>query len=542
MEEEKKEEKVTKEEKEFEKKERKIELNVINWLKDPYHYSLVGILFIALIIRIYYFNITKNQAIWWDGLCYGAIARDIVTHQWTTTPIIMGENVIRPWLMSIVWAGLIKLGVSEIGSRIVMELIPSFLIVFVTYFIAEKMYSKRFALIATFIMAISWIDIFYSMRLLTHIPGLFLSMVSIYYFFKSLEKEKISFKYFTISIFLAFLSVLTRWTYGLVGIVYIIHLIFINKLKVAKQKQFWIGGIIGSIPMTIFFLYNLLTYGRLFPALANYAQSASEKTEIAWYTFGLFKHILGGVVRLGNPSSGPLITCPWFYLFIFGIIMMFAQLFLGYGLISKVKKLSSHVFILSLLILNTFFLAFYIKYSEDRYMFECFISIVFITAYAIDVIYLYIKKYNKLAAFGVVVLLLLLGGYCQYAYGSPITIDKASSFYQMKQAFLWIKDNTPANSAILGWAHEPYTIYYAERAPVRLDEINSSWSYLFPTQKATNFSKKFDYAVVHVFGSKTPQVYLDYLESIKSNLTVVHAEFLDAQQQQPGVIIYKYNR
>ncbi len=228
MEEVKKEE--NKEEKELEKRERKLESKLKSWFKDPYIASLAGILILTLVIRIYYFYLTRNQAIWWDGLCYGAIAKNLLTHQWDNVPIIISETSIRPWLMSIVWAGLIKIGIPELGIKFILEFIPSILTVIVTYLVAEKMYNKRIALVASFILAVSWIHVFYSMRLLTHIPGLLVSMASIYYLFKALEKEKLNIKDFTLAVFLAFISILIRWTYGLAGIGFIFDLVLIEGL------------------------------------------------------------------------------------------------------------------------------------------------------------------------------------------------------------------------------------------------------------------------------------------------------------------------
>lgn len=497
-----------KEEKEFEKREKKLEEKVKEWIKDPYKATLIGILIFALIIRIYYFFLTKDQALWWDSLCYGLIAKNLVNPIWTDTIIYVGETSIRPWLFSILWAGLLKVGLEELASKFLLEFVPSVLTVYFTYLVAEKMYNKRVALIASFILAISWLHLFYSMRMMTHILGLFLSMASAYFFFRSLEGEKLHFKFFTLSVFLAFLALLTRWTYGLVGIIYIVHILFIKR-NILKDRNFWVGGLIGSIPLFVFFALSYLKYGVLFSALTRYSENAA-KTEYAYYAFGFFSHIL--------PQ-------PFFSLFLIGIAVMLVQVFLGFGLIAKVKKLGSHIFVLSLLALNTAFLIFYIGYVEDRYFFECFISILFITAYGLDTIYLYLKKYHKQLALVFVIVLLASGAYVQYTHGNPIITSRISSFYQMKTAFLWIKDNTEQDARIFGWGHSPYVIYYSERYPVRVEEVQEG--------------AEFDYAVLHSFVPQPPE-FTDHLESIKENLTVVHAEYFSPES--PAVIIYKYNK
>ncbi len=548
-------------EKLYKEREKKLEDRVRGWLKDPYHAGLVGIIALSLVIRIYYFWISKDQALWWDSLCYGSIAKNLLTHLWDSAPIIIGETSIRPWGIPLAWALLLKLGLPELFSKFLLEFVPSVLTVYFTYLVAEKMYNKRVALFASFILAVSWLHVFYSMRMLTRVPGLFLSMVSVYYFFKSLDKEKIHFKQYTFSIFLAFIAVLVRWTFGLVGIVYIGYLMLIEGLfayffvgliaavvvklglgmsfgvaglvfvgvmvigavvnkkniKLLNQKNFWIGAVVGSIPMILFFLYNLTAYSTLFPALSEYAASASEKTNFYYAAFGFFQHILGGTMG-GFPA-------PFYLLFLIGLGVMVVQLFLGFGLIGKVKKLSSHVFSLSLLVINIAFLVFYIRYAEDRYMFECYLSVLFITAYALDFVYVSLKKYHKQLAVIVVVVLLVSGAYTQYVYGNPIFVSRVSSYYQMKTAFNWVGENTPDDSVIMGFGISPYVIYYSERMPLRFDDMNLSEEV------------GYDYAVVHGFIGH-PAEYTEYLESVQDNLTVVHVEYFNPQT--PAVIVYKY--
>ena len=45
------------------------------WLKNRYNLGLIGILVLSFIIRMYYFVITKDQAMWWDEAEYMATAK-----------------------------------------------------------------------------------------------------------------------------------------------------------------------------------------------------------------------------------------------------------------------------------------------------------------------------------------------------------------------------------------------------------------------------------------------------------------------------------
>ncbi len=207
------------------------------------NYLLIGILLFALIIRLYYFFITSDQCLWWDELCYGILAKNLVMHHWDNVRIILGETNIRPMFLPILWSFLMRLDLSEVASKFILEIIPSFFVVLFTYLVGKTLYNKRIGLIASFIMAVSWITIFYSVRFITHIPGLFFSLASIYLFFKAIETDKINFKYFSSALFLLCISVLFRWNYGLVGFAFLLVILF--NLKFIKQKAFWLGGLVG---------------------------------------------------------------------------------------------------------------------------------------------------------------------------------------------------------------------------------------------------------------------------------------------------------
>jgi len=39
---------------------------VVRWIKNPYNFAFVAILAFTIILRLYYFSLTKNQPLWWD--------------------------------------------------------------------------------------------------------------------------------------------------------------------------------------------------------------------------------------------------------------------------------------------------------------------------------------------------------------------------------------------------------------------------------------------------------------------------------------------
>src|SRR3989344_1878264 len=142
---------------------------VFAWLKDPLNFSLVAVLLFAAGIRLYYFFLVGNQPLWWDEACYGSLAKNLLTHQWDGTQLIIGETHIRPMLLPIMWAALLFLKMPESVIRFTLELIPSILSVFFVYLIGKEVFNKRVGIISAFIFSVLWVHLFYTVRLLTHI-------------------------------------------------------------------------------------------------------------------------------------------------------------------------------------------------------------------------------------------------------------------------------------------------------------------------------------------------------------------------------------
>ena len=509
-----------------------------NWLKNKYSLGLVLVLALALIIRVYYFFITKDQALWWDALAYGSIAKThFLSGEWSTVATsVVYEMILRPPLLPILWSFLMDIGFAEPMSKFVLEIIPSFLSVFVVYLIGKEIYGKKTALLAAFILGVSWMHIFYSTRILTNIPALFFSLISIYFMFKGIDREKIKQKYFALSIFFLSLAILMRYPYGLLGVTYAVFLIIVQKFRFLKQKSFWIGGVLGAIPLILFFGINIIRKGSLFPALEIYSYTASGLTSYAFYTFGFLSHIMRG---------------PFYFLFLFGLIVMVAQLVLGFDIITKSKKLRFNLFIILLLVITFAFFIFWLKNVEDRYLFIGYPSLIFIMSIGIITAVDFVKKYSKVVAIIGVVAILIWGSYAQIKFGDDLIESRKTSFTQMKEAFTWLDENAPPGSIVLGHGTEYYTIYYTDLVPqfwpkdkpgtyerYAGDNLPDFWP---ATNGIEGYEVTADYIIVNAFHRQ--DAYVDeYLQTIQYKLTPVFASFFDQEQQQPAVVIYKYNK
>src|SRR3972149_9339372 len=78
------------------------------WFKDPYNLTLVGILVLALAIRLYFLIKTPNQPLWYDEADYMASAK-----QWAFDIQYDVTGHRRPPLFQLIGAGLYLFNLSE---------------------------------------------------------------------------------------------------------------------------------------------------------------------------------------------------------------------------------------------------------------------------------------------------------------------------------------------------------------------------------------------------------------------------------------------
>src|SRR3989344_553932 len=146
---------------------------VKNWLKNPYNLALIGILIIAFGIRLYYFNLTSDQPLWWDEAEYMLKAKNIALN---TPDTGWGSNV-RPVLFSFLASLFFKFGLGETALRFSLILI-SMMGILLLYLVGKELFNERVALIAASLATFFYIDLFYSMRLMVDVPQVFLILLS----------------------------------------------------------------------------------------------------------------------------------------------------------------------------------------------------------------------------------------------------------------------------------------------------------------------------------------------------------------------------
>ena len=482
-----------------------------NWLKKKDNLFLAGILIFAFVIRWYYFILTKVQPLWWDEAAYGSLAKSWAYGLWSNADVIVGETLIRPPLFPMIWSVLVSLGVGEVGVRFLLEFVPSVFTIFAVYLIGKEMHSRNVGLISAFIFSVLWIHLFYTARLLTHVPALPLLFFGIYFFFKSMKEEFIA-KYFIIGMLLVGFNTLMRYPEGLAFFAFFLFIILTGKLKLFKEKKFWLAGIIGMAPVILFFLYNFATKGNIFPALLGSEYMVQMKNPFA---FSLLNYI---------PAY---LTTLLFIPFLIGFAVALFQICIGYDFISKKKELKGNLLLILLLIVVFSYFIFQIRGAEDRWLFSVSISMVYFSALGMNFFYEQFPKYKKILAV-ILIGILAIGAYNQLNYADDLIKSKKDSFLQIRQGFEWLGENTPKDSKVMGAGIQVYSLYYAEKEYEVMPKNDTYLPHEFDTR----------YLVVHGF-TEQPEYINDYLSNNQDKWRVVNVFFLDEAKTQPIFVVYE---
>src|SRR3989344_1636031 len=198
---------------------------------------IILILVLGFIVRIYYHILTKAQAEWWDAAEYLSMASN-----WAFG-IPFDFNPQRPILFPLLESFLLNLGMSDLALKFILELIPSTLLILISYLVVKEMYNKRLALLVALFTSVFWLILFNTVRLHADVLLLFFGYLGILFFWKGYVKKEKNYYIWLTGIFIA-LAFLTKLTAVLFGIIIFIFLIFVDKLKFLKNKHLWLALIL----------------------------------------------------------------------------------------------------------------------------------------------------------------------------------------------------------------------------------------------------------------------------------------------------------
>lgn len=504
--------------------------NLLSWIKShPLLVLLILILLLSFILRIWVFNLTKEQALWWDEGDYMYAAkhwglnlesRDLWYYR-------------RVFLVPSIYAAIFKIGGSETTIRF-FQVILSTLLVFFTYKIGKELFNQKVGLVAAFGLAVNRLYLFYTGRLLTDYLSLAFLLPAYLFFYKGYIKNEGN-KYVYLAALLLGLSFFSRLGELLALVPLFIYVILKSKFSFLKDKRIWISLLIIILVMTPF----LYQYKKHYPSgvvdfFKHYTQLdvPQEQRQLPWLA-GIPRYIFD---LLPNTS--------WFLFTIFLVgLLSFYDVILGFDMLFKPESegLRQKLFLLAWIAIPIIVhgMITEIDLLEERYIMLSYPALFIVMGIGFTKIEEYFSKYSKIAVNIILILILLFGAYSQITAASALIKDRANSYDLIKKSGIWLNHNSDPSDIIISQSR-PVHGYYTERTIWSPSEFkNASLVSL-----EENFEKNLSvlnprYFVVSRFEQHPPWAY-NYGQ--KKNLKVAQAWFADAARTQPVLVIYEFPR
>jgi hypothetical protein len=485
------------------------------WLKDPYNLGFLVIILAAIIIRLYYFFLTKNQPLWWDEAEYGLRAKAFAFN----TPL-SGWAPERELVVPFLYSLLFRIGLGEVGMHF-FQLLISLAAVGLTYFVFSRILSKKTGLIACFGMAFFWLHIFFTQRILVYLWAPVLFLLIVYFFYTGYIKE--SKRQLYIFAVISSIGLQTYFSVGFLLFGLFLIILFKEKLGFFKNKNLWKAFGIFILVLLPYMILSQINYGFPLPRFAVGLTAASEEAGAG--ISGIFAYLQMFPSRVG-------------FVFVLlssiGILYFLFDFILGLGIKEYAEKNLPRLLVFSGFFIPLFFYTLYGVVGGSGTFYDAFILPIFpfffaFAGFLVEKSWSLKKEYRKIAA---IILILLLAFHAFYGIkNSELTIKpKISSYDAVKYAGIWIKENSSPGDIVVSRS-KPQNTYYSERETLGWPETQEELEQLIVKEKPK-------YLVDSMFESRKD--YADnFIKSYSERLIPVRVYYLDSAQTQPSLIIYE---
>ncbi|MEK6906843.1 MAG: glycosyltransferase family 39 protein [Nanoarchaeota archaeon] len=484
------------------------------WLKDKSNLIFLGIIIFSIIIRLYYFLMTKDQTVWHDEAEYLSMAK----HFFFDVPYILNPQRIFlfPWITGLLFI----LGLSEQTIRFFLVIIPSIILVILVYLLGKEMFNKEIALIASLLTSVSWTLLFWTMRFQPDLISMCFQVLSILFMWKYWKNKKTSLIIYS-SIF-ASLGFMFKVSGLLVPVIFFVFIFIKDKFSIFKNKDYWIFLAIFIIVLIPQLIYAHYAFGNSLALFGTtYTTSVVNDMPFGWYNLNFYYLFTENIL---------------FILFLIGVLISLSFLtYLDILIKDKNKLLSAELFSILIFVIISSYYIFWIKGTDDRWVFLWLPFIFFIIGKALLFIYGYLKKYNKLFALIIILTLLGYGVYSQMNHVDELIKIKKDSYSQVKDAAFWIKENSESGDLILS-ASYPQTVYYSER---KVQYYRPTFENESSFNSFVNLNKP-KFIVVSVFEYHDKWL-LDWVDKNQYRLIIKKVYFADQEQKNALLIIYEIN-
>jgi len=482
------------------------------------HWILISILLIATVVRLYFFQgtVMLGQASWWDSAEYLSQG----THYYNGIPYDVNPQ--RPPAFQYIIAGLLSFGANEMIIILLLSLIPSILVVYLTYLLTAGMLGKRTGLIASVFCAASWNFLFWSNRAQPDYLSLCFQLLAIYYFWKLLKIDKeikpnSIVKTAVLAGLFSALGFYFKISSLLIPMSFFIFVLIKDRLSMFKESKYWIYAASYIACMIPYFVWAYITFGDALAFTTGYSNSIVAAIPFGWGTLTFF-NIFGLQLMFFTFAAG---------------FVLYLRILLYLDIILKKKEHEFDYRLLILIILTVVisFFIFYIRAVEDRWVFILLPIMCIMCADILNKLYEWLDGKN-LKWVGIIIILALLAGsaYEQVTYGDAIMENKKGSYSEIKLAAEWMKENSNPNEIMMSVSY-PQTLFYSQREVVTYSNMNQS---TFEEYVKLN---RPTYLMVSIIEPNHPQFIFQWIQD-DSKVMIVDAH--TDQAGNPLVITYRF--
>lgn len=446
-----------------------------DWLKDRYNLMALGIVLLSFLIRLYYFTLTSHQPLWWDEAEYLLKAKNIALGTPET-----GFWYGRPIYFSVFLSLFYYAGLGETAIRFTIILISTLSILFI-YLLGKQLFDKKVALISSFLFSLVYVNLFYTVRVMTDVIHVFLGVLAFYLFFT--KKRKLMWLVFPI---LA-LATMIRFPSFFFFVILAAYILLTEGFAAFKNKDYWISGFLGLLVALPYLIWSQLKFGAPLYAISLAGGGSLEGVSTSYGVSNTFQYILTFPSYLG-----------WILLalFVLGLILTL-EVFMGIDLVfrEKNKRISRKFFLLLWLIIPLIYFGFGVSHYEDRYLFMAFPAIFFIIGLSLTSLKGHFKDNKKWINIAMIIIV-LIGGFQLMSHSDQIIKSRLDSYGPVRDAGIWLNEHTLPGESIMSKS-SPQLTYYSSRAVYTIsseeDEFAANLSVINPK-----------YVVVSLFENHPP--------------------------------------
>lgn len=460
-----------------------------------------------------YFGSLDQIPVWYDEGSYLTYAKEIGMN----IDIDPGWNPRRPFLLPVLWGGFYFFGANETVLRFTILLFSLFGVL-LTFKLGKEMFDENVGLLAAAFSSFFWLDLFFTGRLLTDVPSAVLMLAGYYFFYKGYIK-KLGNKFVYLGFAFLGLAVFTRAALLLSFVPLGVLVLLRERHKIFVNKQLWIGLLVVVLVLSPFVIWLFSNFSHPVEAFTGIGEGRFTVKE-----FHPFHDIWNFVSQFPRYLELPLLI-----LFVVGFFWWLFDIVLGYDLLFKDHSLQKKVFLLSWILTFLLFYSLGAAVPEDRYLLPIFAAVFIIGSVMLMKLVKVVRDNQKWLVIPLIGIVLIASFGLQFVEAKNIIIPKQGSYSQVKDAGLWLKDNSVLGDRIISQS-KPQISYYSERLSQGFAENVSSFE-----SQLKKFKPKF--VMISVFENH-PEYAYSYFQEHNDSFVPVHA--ITTEDNQPLVVIFEY--